>query len=61
MGANKLTMAERAEMDYVFHTADRILFCGLLSLNFEYSITLYHFDICVQVPVRVAKIHWDHL
>lgn len=29
MGAKKLlTMANRAEMDDVFSTADRILFCG---------------------------------
>lgn len=56
-------MADRTEMDDAFPTADRIYFVvlNILSLNFKYSIILYHFDICVQAPVReLQKSIWDH-
>lgn len=34
---------------------------NLLGLNFKYSIILYHFDVCVQVPVsELQKSIWDH-
>lgn len=37
------------------------VFLNLLSLNFKYGITLCHFDVCIQVPVReLQKSILDH-